>query len=162
MSSQEQKKQPKKQFNEVDFDMSKYEIWSQDKINSFKRILAASYHGLLPSQISHKYEPIEDATDDDRRNCIYLVFYMEGEIALGGQTISSDSKRRVFRFKMPLTEELKQKAAARIAASPFISAPALRPIAMMPTKSQPEIVPEPAPQRQTIIRPRRIGPPTPN
>ncbi len=162
MSVPEQaKKQTKKQFNEVDYDMSTHTLWSQADVDSFKVSLAASYQ-ILPAEITHKFEAIEDVNDDDRRNCVYLVYYMAKDIALGGQTVASDKQRRVFRIKMPLSEELKKKAAARINNnSPFNSAPALRPLSLLPT-AQPQPQPRASYQHVPILRPKRIGPPTPN
>jgi len=158
MSAPEQaKKETKKQFNEVDYDMSSHTFWSQADVDTFRGSLASSYQ-ILPAEITHKFEAIEDVNDDDRRNCVYLVYYMAREIALGGQTVTSDKPRRIFRIKMPLSEELKKKAAARINGnSPFNAAPALRPISLLPTSQQ-----QPAHQYVSIIRPKRIGPPTPN
>ncbi len=146
MSSQ---KHTKKQFNEVDFDMASDYGWSKAKIDEFKSSLAQSY-GVLPAEITYKFEAIKDSTDDDRKNCIFLYYYMKRDIGIGGQTVSSDVDRRIYRVKMPVTEDIKKLAMARLSGNTtFNSAPALRPISLLPTQVQPV----------NIIRPKRAAAP---
>lgn len=138
----------KKQFNEVDYDMAANTAWTKADIDTMKAALSSSY-GVLPAEITYKFESITDETDDDRRSCIYLSYFMKRDIAFGGQTVSSDKDRRIFRVKMPISEDLKQKAAVRMQGfSPFNNAPALRPLALLPTKNVDSM--------PTPIKPKRV------
>ena len=149
-------KNTKRQFNEVDFDMISEFAWSKAKIDEFKNALAQSY-GVLPAEITPKFGPIDDTTDEDRKNCIYLFYYMKREIGIGGQTVSAEKDRCIYRVKMPVTEDIKKIATARINShSPFNSAPALRPISLLPTQSQQQ------PQIINVIRPKRAALPGSN
>jgi hypothetical protein len=139
-------KDTEKQFNEVDYDMNSDHTWSKAKIDEFKNALAQSY-GVLPAEITHKFDAIKDTTDEDRKNCIFLFYYMKRDIAIGGQTVLSDTDRLIYRVKMPITEDLKKIALARLSGkTTFNAAPALRPISLLPTKADAPI---------NVIRPKR-------
>jgi hypothetical protein len=141
------KKDPEKQFNEVDYDMHVNDPWTREDIDTMTNSLAKSYK-ILPAEITHKFEKIDDVNDDDRFRCVYIVYYMKREMVLGGQSKLSDRDRQIFKVKMPLSEEMKRKAEElRRRTSPYAMAPALRPLMPLPTgnAAAPNVRPAPVP-----------------
>jgi hypothetical protein len=76
---------------------------SSEEIEHFKMLLIRSYK-CNPDDISYEFEKIKDVNDEDRNDCLLLIYRMKCVVA-GKPTI-----RDIYTKKLPIPDDIKRRA----------------------------------------------------